>query len=411
MMSEILKKDEPEKTGIKSEDNQLVRIVTPPGWLALVGISILIFIALMWSIFGTISTQITGQGIIIKKGGVFNIVSNGSGQVIKLNVKEGDFVNSGEVIAEISQPELSEKIKITEIQLDELKSEFELEKSSAEKRFSVRENYLNQQKAILSNNVENYSAKESFLAEQLSNQSELLDKGLITNEQFESLKQQQQEAEIQIQQTQNELIQLEYDLLILENQKDELLQQNRNKIDELERELRINKAQFEITSKITSSFEGIILELKIYEGFNLSTGMSVASIESNQSEVQAVIYLSPFEGKKIKTGMSVQIIPSTIKVEEDGYILGEVTNVSKFPLTNSAMKATLDNDGLIQIFTKSGPPIAITVKFNTDGNNYKWSSKNSENIEITPGTLCSSRINVKEQSPISMIFPYLKKLF
>lgn len=411
MMSEILKKDEPEKTGIKSEDNQLVRIVTPPGWLALVGISILIFIALLWSIFGTISTQITGQGIIIKKGGVFNIVSNGSGQVIKLNVKEGDFVNSGEVIAEISQPELSEKIKITEIQLDELKSEFELEKSSAEKRFSVRENYLNQQKAILSNNVENYSAKESFLADQLSNQSELLDKGLITNEQFESLKQQQQEAEIQIQQTQNELIQLEYDLLILENQKDELLQQNRNKIDELERELRINKAQFEITSKITSSFEGIILELKIYEGFNLSTGMSVASIESNQSEVQAVIYLSPFEGKKIKTGMSVQIIPSTIKVEEDGYILGEVTNVSKFPLTNSAMKATLDNDGLIQIFTKSGPPIAITVKFNTDGNNYKWSSKNSENIEITPGTLCSSRINVKEQSPISMIFPYLKKLF
>ncbi len=411
MMSKILKKDEPEKTGIKSEDNQLVRIVTPPGWLALVGISILIFIALLWSIFGTISTQITGQGIIIKKGGVFNIVSNGSGQVIKLNVKEGDFVNSGEVIAEISQPELSEKIKITEIQLDELKSKFELEKSSAEKRFSVRENYLNQQKAILSNNVENYSAKESFLADQLSNQSELLDKGLITNEQFESLKQQKQEAEIQIQQTQNELIQLEYDLLILENQKDELLQQNRNKIDELERELRINKAQFEITSKITSSFEGIILELKIYEGFNLSTGMSVASIESNQSEVQAVIYLSPFEGKKIKTGMSVQIIPSTIKVEEDGYILGEVTNVSKFPLTNSAMKATLDNDGLIQIFTKSGPPIAITVKFNTDGNNYKWSSKNSENIEITPGTLCSSRINVKEQSPISMIFPYLKKLF
>lgn len=411
-MNNIFRKEALESMSDTHETDTLIKVVTTPGWLALLGFAILFFIIIVWSIFGSISTHIAGKGIILKKGGVFNIVSNGTGQVIKVNVKANDYVKEGDIIAVINQPALKEKISITEKQLQQLNDEFETEKSASQKRFAVRTEYLQKQKEIALNNIDNFKSRLDFLNEQLSSQKELLDKGLITNEQYENIRQQVSETQVKIQETNNNLVQTEYDLLELENQKFDLLSKNEDRIEETERELQILKSQYEIETKVVSSFEGVILEVKVYEGSNISTSTAVASIESNQTEIQAVIYLSPYEGKKVKEKMSVQIVPSTVTKEEAGFMIGEVTDISKFPMTTSAITATIDNDGLVSLFTKDGPPIAVIVKFKIDANTkkYLWSSSRSIDIEVTPGTLCSSQIMVKEQRPISMVMPYLKKL-
>lgn len=400
-------------TGSVEKTDELIKIITPPGWLALSGFALIILIALAWSVLGSVSTTVSGQGIILKKGGIFNIVANGSGQITKILVNKNSYVKKRQVIAIIDQPELSEKISIAKMQLESQKKELVKAKQEAEKRIKVRKKYLLNQKGIELSNVANNREKVKYLNGQLANQKELLDKGLITNEQYENTKQQLNDVMVKIDQSNNQIIQYDYDLLELENQTDNILSKSENQIKESENNLRILQSQFDIASKVVSSFEGRILEIKVYVGSTVSQGVAVASIESNQTEMQAVIYLSPYDGKKVRKSMAAQIVPSTVKKEEYGYMIGNVSEVSKFPISTSAMKATIDNEGLVSLFTKEGPPITISVNFEEDTSNgkIKWSSARGEENEITPGTLCRAEITISKQKPITLVFPYIKQLF
>ncbi|MFA7420392.1 MAG: NHLP bacteriocin system secretion protein [Melioribacteraceae bacterium] len=413
MLNVPFRKSALEKTNTIESTDELVKIITPPGWISLAGISFLIVVALTWGIFGRVSTNITAQGIILKKGGVFNIVANGSGQVISVLVKKNSHIKEGDVIAIISQPALSEKIKISKDQLAKAKYDYEKEKTNANVRSRVKRDYITKQKETVETNIKNLFDRSIYLQEQVINQQELYSQGLITNEQLENLKQESNTVKSNLQQAKSQVIQYEYELLDLENQTDKNLDQYSNRIREVQQSLQVIESEYEITSKVVSSFNGAIVEIKVYEGSTITQGTPIASVESNQKGVQAVIYLSPFEGKKIKEGMSAQVVPSNIAREEFGYINAQVTDVSRFPLTTTAMQTTLDNDGLINLFSKDGPPIAVTLTFITAVNTgkYLWSSNKGQKVDVTPGTLCNCNVAIKQQRPITLILPFLESVF
>ena len=41
---------------------------------------------------------------------------------------------------------------------------------------------------------------------------------------------------------------------------------------------------------------------------------------------------------------------------------------------------------------------------------FRWSSSHGPETQITPGTLCSAQIITRTQKPITLVFPFLKKL-
>jgi multidrug efflux pump subunit AcrA (membrane-fusion protein) len=79
--------------------DQLMQVTHPRGWLALIGLGILLVAAVLWGFYSTVSTTVMGQGMIIKTGGVRNVVSTIAGQIININVKTGDNVEKGQRIA------------------------------------------------------------------------------------------------------------------------------------------------------------------------------------------------------------------------------------------------------------------------------------------------------------------------
>jgi len=411
-MNDLFRKQAVEKTTTIEKTDELVKIITPPGWLILLGIVIIILVAFSWSLIGSISTSLSGQGIILKKGGVFNIVSNGTGQIVEILTVKNEFVDEGQIIARIDQPELAEKIRLAKNQLDDARGEFEKAKLDTDLRTQIKKKYIQSQLEAANQKLTNYKRRAEYLKEQLAGRKDLYDKGLITNEQVETTRQELNKNLVDIESTEALQIQYDYDLVEVQNQTDLLLQKSENRILETSQSLAILKAQHKIKSEVRSSFAGTILDINVYIGSTITQGNAVASIEADQQEIQAIIFLSPFEGKKVKEHMKAQIVPTNVKKEEYGFMIGEVSDVSKFPLSNQSLKTIIDNEGVINLFNQSGPPITVVVSFKKgDRNQYLWSSKKGESVEVTPGTLCYASISIDEQKPISLIFPFLKTIY
>src|SRR5688572_11542552 len=88
----------------------LMQVTNPRAWLALAALGLLLVAAILWSIFGVIPTKISGKGILIRTGGVFDVVSLGGGRLIEINVTSGDLVKKNQVIARIAQPDLLDQM-------------------------------------------------------------------------------------------------------------------------------------------------------------------------------------------------------------------------------------------------------------------------------------------------------------
>ncbi|MDF2667876.1 MAG: bacteriocin system secretion protein [Paenibacillus sp.] len=89
----------------------LVKVTSPRGWLALGALGLLLAVAIYWGIFGSLSTKVNSQGVLIRPGGLQGIFSASSGPITDLRVSEHDTVAKGDVIARVEQPELLEHLK------------------------------------------------------------------------------------------------------------------------------------------------------------------------------------------------------------------------------------------------------------------------------------------------------------
>lgn len=170
-----------------------------------------------------------------------------------------------------------------------------------------------------------------------------------------------------------------------------------------------------VREKVVTPYSGHILEIKINEGDLVERGTPVLSVElltaGGRQDLDAIIYVPPTEGKKIKPGMDVQISPSTVKREEFGVMLGKVASVGEFPATYQGMFRLLGSDELVQALSAGGAPIEVHVELTPDEetvSGYKWSSPQGPPTRIDSGTLCTARITLREQRPLSLVLPVLR---
>jgi hypothetical protein len=79
--------------------DQLIQVVRPKGWVALIGCCICLIAFVLWAIFGKIPIEIEGRGIILTERGMFGITSSVEGTVKSINTQEGQWVDKDGLIA------------------------------------------------------------------------------------------------------------------------------------------------------------------------------------------------------------------------------------------------------------------------------------------------------------------------
>jgi len=101
MREELFRKVALERLSSPEQMDQLIHVTSPRGWLALFALLLLLATAVGWGVVGRVPTQVLGEGILIKPGGVQKVVARTSGQVTRLSAAVGEVVERGAVVATI----------------------------------------------------------------------------------------------------------------------------------------------------------------------------------------------------------------------------------------------------------------------------------------------------------------------
>ena len=394
--------------------DQMIKITRPRAWLLLSTLGFVLVATILWSIFGSLPSTLSGQGLIIRTGGTSNIVALGGGVVVEFEAfKTGQTVRKGQVIGRVAQPmlELQQEVVRADVQRLEKQQASIAQEIALEQ--PARSRSAVQQSAIQRSAIEARNQLLASLKEKLAQQTELLADGLITRQRLEETRQAIFAAQNDISTSGNALQSLAIQSITDQSGFDERKRQLDTALAAARSRLADATAQLGLASKIISTHDGIVVELLVSLGDKVNANQPVLSVEQPIKELEAIIYLPPqSEAKRIRPGMAVQLSPTTARKERFGYLVGEVTSVSKYPSTDQGMLAIFNNPGLVREMTRQGPPIAVTVALipdNATKSGYRWSSAAAKDLELSSGTLAAASFTVEVQRPISLVIPMLKQ--
>ncbi len=168
--------------------DQLMQVVSPKVWLPVTALGFMLIIGLIWSILGRIPVNVTSQGLLLNPGDVRELQSSSSGQIVTLNIKPGDFVKKGDVIATMDVPELKQRLQhqqerlldlqIQDKETQELRTQkYQLQRQDLEQRKKNIELALQRESIVpllRQENLEVLAQNRQSLAKNLRNNQEIL---------------------------------------------------------------------------------------------------------------------------------------------------------------------------------------------------------------------------------------------
>lgn len=406
-----------EKLSTPEKLDQLIKVTSPKGWIALFTIAIALVTAITWSFFGNVKTKLNVFGVLLG-GEIHEVVATSQGQLISLHVNIGDAVEEGDVIGTIEQPELYQQIEEVKASLKE--REFDLQQliSYGNQDTRLQGELVQQQKSSIDLQIQSENKKLVFLRNQLKTEKNLLGLGLITNSQVVNTQQQIDESKNSIERLKSQMVQTSSQKLNIGFDLQKKININKQRIAENKRRLNNLKERYDIQTNIRSSYSGEVLEVLTDAGIIVGQGSPLFKLKNKnkntRDKLRGVLYIPSQDGKKIKEGMEALVVPSTVQPQEYGFMKGKITYVSDFPITKKGMMMTVKNDQLVQGLLSRGAMFEVHVEFEKDEqafSGFKWTSAKGPQIAINEGTSCIGKITIKSEPPATMVVPALKKFF
>ncbi len=413
------------------ELDQVMYVVSSRAWLALGTVGLLLAAAITWSFLGNVLTKVSGQGILIRSGVLFNIVGVSSGQILDVLVTEGQAIRRGTVVARLAQPEIESELREAQSLLAKLDEERAFLEAKQEKNVELVYAYIGKQRRTLEESIRLGIELVKELGELVKFYEQLRSAGTVSRLDLEKWKSELRHAQIRLLQDQQELAGLD----LTRHQTDTKMEQNlleltKTRVPVEERVLSLQE-RLRTFSEVRSLHSGVIVEMHRNPGDRLQEGESVATLEMSPWEDVAgaedadlfrakagkplvVAFIPPFQGMELRPGMPVHVIPETLSEDEYGVMLGEVQTVSRYPASPKGMMRVLDNQELVDTLTRSGAPVMVTVSLQEapdTPSGYSWSSGLGPPTPIESGTQCMIRVIARSQTPIELIIPYLKGAF
>ncbi|HTY42339.1 MAG TPA: NHLP bacteriocin system secretion protein [Thermoanaerobaculia bacterium] len=365
-----------EKLSSPEQLDVMMQVTSPAGWLALAGTGVILLFVVVWSVVGKIAIRVDGQGLLLRGSAVLDITSGAQGRVTEVLVKPGDRLAVGQVVARLAQPELQLRIDNTREQIRTLSAQGA---ESGARGDSV---------------IAQYQSQVRDLREKVETQKKLVQRGLLTR---------------------GTLLRTQADLAAAEQaiaQNEITKSGQENRIDDLKHQLKEFEEKLASSTEVKSSYTGRVLEVTVGPGGLVSEGTRILTLEPLDAPLQTVIYLPASEGKRVRPGMQVRISPSTVKVEEYGFMIGTVKSVSEFPVTPEGLRRVLRNDKLVETLMGKSAPIEVVASLIPDSktpSGYRWSSSKGPPTQVMSGTLAAASVVVESRRPISYVLPVIKR--
>lgn len=395
--------------------DQLTQVTSSRGWISLAAVSIVLVTAIAWSVVGRLPERVSGTGMLLKSGGVLEIVAPGGGRVVDVSVDVGDTVREGQVIARVDQPALNDQLRQAKATYADLNAQRDQALSFNHRDSLLQVHFLEQQRATTQQTIAADERTLAWLKDKIASQNQLVTQGLLLKATLAGTRQQYDQTQEKIAQSRGDLTQIESRLLSVTNQKEDDLRSSEQRVAEARRKIEGLERDLQEQSQVVSPYSGRILEVMADPGAIVARGEPIVTLDMSGRTVkglEAIIYVSPAHGKQIRPGMKIQIAPSTVKQEEYGLMLGRVTYVSDFPATPRGMRRVLKNDQLITALAGNSAPYEVHADLIVDPttvSQFRWSSSKGPPLHIQSGTLAMGNIEIASRRPLAMVLPLLRE--
>jgi HlyD family secretion protein len=401
-----------ERLSSPDELDRLLKVTDTKAWIAQFAVFGLIVLALVWGYIGRVPSVVSGQGVIVRRGGVLNVVAAGSGVVAQLKVKVGDRVSAGQIVTAVAQPAMLERHKNAEQTLAQARRERDRSHALRKEQAKLEIATIQRQHANAELEAAHLEEQAELAKEYVAAQNQLLAEGII-------IKQKAIEARQNLASIQDRIASLRAHIQELEGQefsvKAKVEQEDAEKqlgIQDLERNLSTVQKDLEIAENVVSPYGGEVLEIKVSAGATVAAGDPILSIQPDVQDLEVLLYLPAARAKDVRAGMEAKISPSNVKPEEFGFIKGYVTYVSDFPDTPAELMHNFQNEMLVKTLTGEGPVTGLHVEMERNPktvSGYQWSSSRGPNLTLSGGTLCTAEVVTRWQKPVELLLPALRK--
>lgn len=411
----IFRKVSLERLASPEQLDQTMQVTTPRGWLALAAVGLLLLTSGAWGFAGNLSTKVWGRGILVRSGGILEVVAPAAGRVRDVAVIVSDSVTEGQVIARIAQPDLLYQFQQAQRDLDMLRQDHAQDAAFIRTQTQLELRGLADQQENLEQSIAAGEDALRWLQERITSQERLLEQGLITRPALLGTRQQYDQLKEKVQTTRHQLSQIDVQRRAVQNEQREVEGSGELRIAQAEAELARLKRQLDDATRVVSPYTGRILEVMVEEGSIISPGTPLMTLDLTGRTVQdliAVIYVPSLYGKIVRPGMRIHISPSTVRQEEYGMMVGEVTYVSSYPATPGGMMRVLKNEQLVNELAAAGAPHELRAVLRVDPttpSRYRWSSSSGPPTTIESGTMSTAMVTVESYRPITKVLPLLRK--
>jgi len=414
---QIFRKSALDRLSSPEQLDMLFQVVRPAFWVTLSAMLLLLGVLAAWGFYGTVTTLVSGQGILLRHDAHVDAPSPGTGRLESIYVDIDDPVEKGQVIARLAQSELWHQIAELRGRLEILRIERTMGTEMGDSKKMLESEYLARRRQALNSSIKVARDRADSLREQLEQYDALYAKKYITRSQYLEVKDRYNAALQDILSFNEELARLPMTAA------DSTSQIERQRIDvdmrllTAEKQLAALEDRYDLETSIRSPASGRVLEVFKSEGQVISAGEALLSVEKvldDGTPLYVHAFVQPQDGKKILPEMEAQISPSVVKQEEFGILRGRVTHVSSFPASARGMTRVLGNEQLVQTLSRGGAPITVMMALypsKETESGYVWSSGDGPPLELQSGTLCGVTVVVRRQAPVTLVLPFLKKFF
>jgi HlyD family secretion protein len=391
--------------------DQTVGLTSPLSWLAVAALSCLMISALIWSLVGSLPISVSGTGILVTQGGqLIDAMAPASGSLTSVTYI-GKVVHKGDIIANLDDTELKSEIDRAQAVLQEREVDLGAIKSSFERQITAKTKNAIAQKANFEEIIRTDEKRRDFYRDYLAREESAVTKGFISQRSLEETRREMEQAEQEAGAARSELLRLDAEELELGVRRDHEVLIAEQAMNEARRQVDSLTLQLNQGTRIISTQDGVVTELKATPGSIVQPGKPILSIETGGKGLQLLLYIPPRFGKEVKPGMAVQIEPATVRKEEFGTLLGRVLSVSDFPVTEEGITSELQNQHLAEGFMAAGPPYAARIELIADPatpSGFRWSGGRGPTGALSSGTTASATITIARRTPITFVLPILK---
>lgn len=383
----------------------LMRVTSPMGWLALTTVGGILVGVIVWSILGSIPERIDGQGVLLRGGANKEIRSTGSGSISSLNLKVNQVVSVGENLGSITYAGKTEEVNVARTKVQQLQNQrLTTEGSASDTRAAARA-----QVARLRGDLDLKRLDLQRAQAEVARLEPLFKEGGITAQRMEGARSAVSAAQFQITSIQGQISAEEDRIRGAGSSNSSLDTQIQIAIAELRRV----EAQVGSQESLTSTVGGRIIEVRKTVGDTVAQNDVVAVLEDVTANVQVVAFVAADVGKRIKAGMNTEVSPSQVKREEYGFMLAEVSDLGEFISSREAVMSRMRNQEITdKLMGRSGViEVKATLKPAETKSGFAWSTSGGPPFKIDGGSLVGINIVVERKAPITMVMPFLRKMF